>query len=66
MEEARALIRRRVKLEFAPQRSADDILSLAFGWLTRNDESMRVKESRGQDEGDRDGHQTSSIQEVLR
>ena len=42
MEEARALVPRRVKVEFAPQRSADAILSLAFEWLTRNDESMRV------------------------
>jgi hypothetical protein len=66
MEEVRSLVSRRVKAEFVPQRTADDLLALAFEWLTRTHESLRVTDDSVQVERDQDGLPISSLQEVMR
>ena len=50
MEEARSLEPRVVKLEFCPQRMAEEFLSAAFARLTASDKSNLADEFCGQNE----------------
>jgi hypothetical protein len=65
MEEARSLILRRVKVEYAPQRTASEILALAFGLLTDRNQSRPLDRNSVQARVNRESIEGSSLQEVI-
>jgi hypothetical protein len=66
MEEARSLEPRRVRLEFCPQRMADELLSLAFERLTARDESSLASGHSVQNEENTDGVEVCLHEEAMR
>jgi hypothetical protein len=66
MEEARSLEPRQVKLEFCPQRMADEALSLAFERLTASDESNWPIDHSVQNEEHADGPEVCLHEEAMR
>lgn len=66
MEEARSLEPRRVRIEFCPQRMADELLSLAFERLTVSDESNLVSDHSVQNEESADGFEVCLHEEAMR
>lgn len=67
MEEAGSSLSRRVVIDFAPQRTHQEILALAFEWLTTNQETRRsVGGDSVQTQSQQGTSQVPSYQEMRR
>jgi hypothetical protein len=66
MEEARSLEPRRVRLEFCPQRMAEELLSLAFERLTASDESNWASDHSVQNEEYTENTEDCLCEEAMR
>lgn len=66
MEEARSLDSRRIQIEYAPQRTANEILALAFELLTSEERSRRADRNSVQPRQKQDRSEVSFLQEVMR
>ena len=66
MEEAGSLDSRRVIKEYVPQRVADEILTLAYKWITSQESSTGTDDDSVQVRPKKECAKTDSLQEVMR